>query len=144
LAAGAQWNLGVFALRGSFGYFPLVLSVDDDVFDDNAPSYEVLHSYQLNADAAYYFWAPAKSSRLGLSFGYRYNSELAHGAAVGLQVEADVSKSLAVMVLFALSMYPDGDDRARQALNESSEAKFNFPFGAGLQGGLGIGMRFNL
>jgi hypothetical protein len=142
LAVGGQADLGRVAARASFGYFPLLLSLTDPVASQQAdpPRYEFFHTYQANADAMLFPVAASPTSRLGLDLGYRYNSELGHGVAFGGQGEFDLWPSASVLAMIMFSVFPDGPERMRAKLGEPDK-ELNFPFGAGLMGGLGLGLK---
>lgn len=143
LAAGVQFDVGLFATRASIGYFPLLLSLTDPPGDPqpDSPQFEFFHTYQLNADALMFPLAASAKSRLGLDLGYRYNSRLGHGAAFGGQGEFDLWPSTSVLAMIVFSVFPEGNRRVRAALGEPDK-ELNFPFGAGLSGGLGLGLKF--
>jgi hypothetical protein len=143
LAAGVQLDLAQFALRSSLGYFPLVVSVTDPITTDtpDPPRYEFFNTYQVNAEAILFFMTPSATSRLGADLGYRYNSELGHGVAFGGQGEFDLWSSTSVLAMLTFSVFPNGTDRILKKLNEPDK-QLNFPFGAGFNGGLGLGLKF--
>jgi hypothetical protein len=143
LAAGVQLDLAQFALRSSLGYFPLVVSVTDPITTDtpDPPRYEFFNTYQVNAEAILFFMTPSATSRLGADLGYRYNSELGHGVAFGGQGEFDLWASTSVLAMLTFSVFPNGTDRILKKLNETDK-QLNFPFGAGFNGGLGLGLKF--
>jgi hypothetical protein len=110
LAAGVEFGMGDFALRGSAGYMPLIFSItnaDDLGFE----RFEFRNSAQANADVLFLPWARGSGNRVGLSLGYRYNTLLTHGFALGGQVEATLSDDLTLLVMFNLAFYPDGSYR---------------------------------
>jgi hypothetical protein len=143
LAAGAQLDLGVFALRGTFGYFPLLVSLTDPLSstDPDPPSYEFFHTCQVNVEAMVFFLAPSPKARLGVDAGNRYNSLMGHGIAFGGQGEFDLWSSTSALAMLTLSVYPEGTDRVLSELGDPDK-EANFPFGAGFNGGLGLGLKF--
>jgi hypothetical protein len=144
-AGGVQFDAGAIALRASFAYFPVILIVREDGFSAGSDSsLELLHSAQGNADFLWYFAAPGERSRIGLSVGYRYNTLLLHGVGLAFQGDVTLSDSVRLLYTFGLSLHWQGSDRVRDELGLTSDATFNFPFGAGFQGGAGVGLAFPL
>ena len=139
VGGGLQLDGSVFALRGSFGYMPIFAAIGEDS-EGNAEDFEALHSYQANADLLLFFWAPSDHSRIGVSGGYRYNNVLGHGGAWGLEVEADVAKHMTLMLSLSTAYFPDGTERAVDALGNPDEP-VEFPFGSTFMSGVSIGMR---
>lgn len=139
LSAGLQLDASIFALRGSFAYMPLFAGVGENEAGD-AKSVEVLHSYQVNADLLMFFWAPSPHSRIGVSGGYRYNDVLDHGVAWGLQVETDVAKHTTIFLSLSTAFFPEGSERAHDALGNPDE-KVDFLLGPSFMSGLGVGVR---
>jgi hypothetical protein len=141
IVAGAQWDHGIFALRATAGYMPLLLILADEEtkqFD----RLELINSAQVNADVLLLPITAGKTSRLGLSLGYRYNTALRHGVALGGQVEAELSDAVTVLAMLNFVVFPEGNQLARDALGDPPGVDFNFPFGAGFQGGMGLGLKF--
>ncbi|HKU44091.1 MAG TPA: hypothetical protein VJR89_38285 [Polyangiales bacterium] len=146
VVTGLQLDLGATAIRASGGYMPLVLLVSPDDTNgelDVFSTLEVLHSGQFNTDLLWYFWGPTRQSRIGLSLGYHYNTILKHGAGLAFQGEAALDVDVSIYYTLGLAVYWRGDAHAERELGRS-DASFNFPFGAGLQGGAAIGLLFSL
>ena len=139
LGGGLQLDASIFALRGTFAYMPLLAGIGEDE-DGSAESIEVLHSYQVNADLLMFFWAPSAASRIGVSGGYRYNGVLNHGIAWGVQVEADVAKHSTIVLSLSTAFFPEGNERALDALGNPDE-EVDFVAGPTFQSGIGIGLR---
>ena len=139
VGGGLQLDGSVFALRGSFGYAPVFAAIGETPEGD-VEDFEVLHSYQANADLLLFFWAPSDHSRIGVSGGYRYSNVLGHGAAWGLEVEADVNDHMTLLLSLSTAYFPDGTERALDALGNPNEP-VEFMFGSNFVGGLSIGMR---
>lgn len=138
-----QLDTGAIALRATAGYFPILLLVTERDRPGAFLDVELLHSAQGNADVIWFFHAPSPRSRIGLSLGYHYNSILQHGVGLAFQGEAALSGELVIEYTFGLALFPRGSARARDALGRES-VDFNFPFGAGFQGGGGAALRFPL
>jgi len=139
VGGGLQLNGSVFALRGSFGYMPVFAAIGEDS-EGNAEDFKALHSYQANADLLLFFWAPSDHSRIGVSGGYRYNNVLGHGAAWGLEVEADVAKHMTLMLSLSTAYFPEGNERALDALGNPDKS-VEFAFGSNFLSGASVGMR---
>lgn len=136
--SGLQLDVGGLAVRASLGYMPVLL-----LEGEPAEDFHWLHSLQVNAELIGFVWKPTDHSRIGLSAGYHYNTRLEHGAGVAFQGEAALDDEVIVFYTFGLAWYWRGNERARAELNRP-DADFNFPFGAGFQGGANVGLRFAL
>jgi hypothetical protein len=139
VGGGLQLDGSVFALRGSFGYAPVFAEIGETP-EGEAEDMEVLHTYQANADLLLFFWAPSDHSRIGVSGGYRYNNVLGHGAAWGLEVEADVSQHATLFLSLSTAYFPEGNNGALDALGNPDEP-VEFTFGSNFLSGLSVGMR---
>lgn len=140
IAGGLQLDGSLFALRGSFGYGPLFATIDE-TDAGGAKHLDILHTYQINADAILFFWAPTAESRIGFSGGYRYNSVLGQGGSWGLQAEADVGAHTTLMLSVSTAYFPKGPQRARHALGDP-DGPIEFAGGARFFSGVGLGVRF--
>lgn len=133
LGAGGQLRVDRFALRATLGYEPLLFVVDDDPQDQTLGDIEFSHSAQLNLDCLLL----ATKSEIGASVGYRYNTLLGHGVAVAFQSMFDLWRqrfAFSIPVMY----FPEGTERVRDEHGLSSEYRINFPFGAGIQYGVGV------
>lgn len=137
IGGGAQLRNGPFGLRATVGFDTLLVIADDDPGDTNIGSFEIATGLQLSADALVVFGEAER----GVSLGYRYNSVLGHGAAVGYQSTLDVFGQRFVFTL-PFIYFPRGTERVREELGLSSRHRINHPFGAGFQYGMGIAWRF--
>jgi hypothetical protein len=132
IGAGGQLRFGAFGLRASAGYQPLLFVVDRRVDDQDVGEIEFMSSGQLNLDVVL-----LSQSEIGASLGYRYNTLLGHGAALAFQSmfelwQQDFSFSVPLMY------YPQGTNQVLDELGLSSEYHVNFPFGGGIQYGVGV------
>lgn len=139
LAAGAQVDLGRFAVRPSVGYLP-VFAVLETSDPGEQPDIELLHSYQVNADALWYFASLSSGTRIGAGAGYRYNSVLGHGGSLGGYAEVAVASSVDLLGELTLMLFP----QARERLEDELDGGEHVPVNAivGLQFGLGLGLKF--
>jgi hypothetical protein len=131
--AGGQLRIDGFGLRATLGYEPLLFVMDDDPQDQTLGAIEVSHSGQLNLDSLLL----STKSEVGASVGYRYNTLLGHGVAVAFQSMFDLWRqrfAFSIPVMY----FPEGTERVRDEYRLSSEYKINFPFGAGIQYGIGV------
>lgn len=140
VGGGLQLDGSVFALRGSFGYGPVLALIDDSEAGGDV-RLDLLNTYQVNADALLFFWAPSSASRIGFSGGYRYNSVLGQGASWGLQAEADVAEHTTLMLSVSAAYFPDGPRRARETLG-NPDGRVTFAGRARYFSGVGLGVRF--
>jgi hypothetical protein len=133
LGAGGQLRIDGFGLRATLGYEPLLFLVDDDPQDQTFGAVEFSHSAQLNLDSLLL----ASKSEIGASLGYRYNTLLGHGVAVAFQSMFDLWRqrfAFSIPVMY----FPDGTERVRDEYGLSRDYEINFPFGAGIQYGIGV------
>jgi hypothetical protein len=131
--AGGQLRAGGFGLRATLGYEPLLFVVDDDPQDQTFGDVEFSHSAQLNVDSLFL----TTQSEIGASIGYRYNTVLGHGVAVAFQSMFDLWRqrfAFSIPVMY----FPEGTERVRDEYGLSPEYRINFPFGAGIQYGIGV------
>jgi hypothetical protein len=132
VGAGGQLRLGAFGLRATAGYQPLLFVVDRDVDDQDVGDIEFMSSGQLNLDVLL-----LSQSEMGASLGYRYNTLLGHGAALAFQSMFELwgqHFSFSIPVMY----FPEGTNQVLDELGLSSEYRINFPFGAGIQYGVGV------
>jgi hypothetical protein len=133
LGLGGQLRYGHWGLRASVGYQPLLFLIDDDPGDQTFGAFEFSNSAQLNVDTLLLF-GPSES---GVSLGYRYNTLLGHGAGVAYQTSFDLwSQRFAFSI--PLLYFPEATARVRREFGLSSQYDVNFPFGAGIQYGVGV------
>ena len=134
---GGQLRFENLALRASAAYQPQYFVVDKDPWDDEFARFEFAHSAQLNLDAIYLFGASEK----GASLSYRYSTLLGHGLGAAYQSYVDLAGAR-----FALSVpvvyYPAASQRVRRELGLTGDERINFPFGPGMEYGIGIAWLF--
>jgi hypothetical protein len=142
LAVGGELRLGNAGLRASGGANLIILTlVDADTY--SLSSIEVFGTGQLNADA-YLFFPLQGGADLGLSVGAKYNTLLGFGIGGAFEVRKQLRPRLGLGVSVGLVYYPDGADRLVEKEGFPPDVEFNFPFGAGLQGGGGVALTFDL
>lgn len=137
VGAGGQLRFDNVGLRASFAYQPQHFLVDDDPVDDEFARFELAHSAQLNLDAFYLF---GKSDK-GVSLSYRYSTLLGHGLGVAYQSYVEVAGArfeLSTPIVY----YPAAPRRVREGLGLHGDEQVNFPFGPGLEYGLGFAWLF--
>ena len=137
VGVGGQFRIGPAGVRMSVGYLPQLFIIDEDPGDEEFPRFEVASTLQLNFDAFYMFG----SSEKGASLSYRYNSLLGHGVGVAYRSNFELSGArfeLTVPVIF----YPSGSERVREHYGIAESARVNFPFGAGIDYGVGVAWLF--
>jgi len=137
VGVGGQFRIGPAGVRMSVGYLPQLFIIDEDPEDEEFPRFEVAGTVQLNFDAFYMFG----SSEKGASLSYRYNSLLGHGVGVAYRSNLELSGArfeLTVPVIF----YPSGSERVREHYGIAESARVNFPFGAGIDYGVGVAWLF--
>lgn len=137
VGAGGQLRLDNLGLRASVAYQPQHFLVDDDPVDDEFARFELAHSAQLNLDAFYLF---GKSEK-GVSLSYRYSTLLGHGLGAAYQSYIEIAGArfeLSTPVVY----YPAARERVRDALGVYGDEQVNFPFGPGLEYGVGFAWLF--
>jgi len=100
--------------------------------------FEGAHSGQLSA-GAYVSFNPGKRFVAGLNAGYRFNSVLGHGFAIGFDGLLNLSRLLALQFNVGPLVFPDGDDRFKAEVGLPSNVSFDFPRPA-VQIGIGVGL----
>lgn len=137
VGVGGQLRIGNAGVRLSLGYLPQLFIIDDDPEDEEFPRFKVASTVQLNVDTFYLFG----NSEKGASLDYRYNSLLGHGVGVAYRSNFELSGArfeLSVPVIY----YPSGAERVREKYGLASGAHVNFPFGAGIDYGVGVAWLF--
>jgi hypothetical protein len=132
VGAGGQLHYGIVGFRATLAYQPLMFLVDADPGDKEFGSFEFSNSIQLNADAL----LVDPDSEIGGSLGYRFNDVLGHGVSVAYQSMFE-AWGQRFSLSFPVTYYPNGTSRVRDRFDIESDYKINFPFGAGLQFGMG-------
>jgi hypothetical protein len=129
---GGQFRVGMFGVRGTLAYQPLLFLVDADPADKTFGAFEFSNSIQLNVDTM----LVTLDTERGGSIGYRYNDLLGHGISVAYQSAFD-AWGQHFSLSFPVTYYPAATGRVRDKLGIASDYEINFPFGAGLQFGMG-------
>jgi hypothetical protein len=129
---GGQLRSGMFGFRGTVAYQPLLFLVDADPADKTFGAFEFSNSIQLNVDVL----LVGTETEKGGSLGYRFNDLLGHGISVAYQATFD-AWGQHFSLSFPVTYYPGATGRVRDKLGIASDYEINFPFGAGLQFGMG-------
>jgi hypothetical protein len=132
VGAGGQVRYGMLGLRATIAYQPLMFLVDADPGDKDFGAFEFSNSIQLNTDALI---VDADSGQGG-SLGYRFNDVLGHGVSGAYQSMFE-AWGQRFSLSFPVTYYPQGTSRVRERFDIDPDYKVNFPFGAGLQFGMG-------
>lgn len=132
VGVGAQMRSGMLGLMASVAYQPLLFLVDADPADKTFGAFEFSNSFQLNVDAL----LVTTESGTGGSLGYRFNDLLGHGVSVAYQSTFD-AWGQHFGLSFPVTYYPAATSRVRDELGIAADYEINFPFGAGLQFGMG-------
>jgi hypothetical protein len=133
VGGGGQLRSGPFGLRATVAYQPLLFLVDADPADKTFGAFEFSNSFQLNVDA---LLVGTDAEEQGGSVGYRFNDLLGHGISVAYQSAFD-AWGQHFNLSFPVTYYPSATQRVRDRLDIASGYEINFPFGAGLQFGMG-------
>ena len=132
VGVGGLVRSGVFGLQGTVAYQPLLFLVDADPADKKFGAFEFANSIQLNVDAM----LVGAQSETGGSIGYRFNDVLGHGVTLAYQSVFEMWGEH-FSLSFPVTYYPAATSRVRDRLDIASGYEINFPFGAGLQFGMG-------
>lgn len=132
VGAGGQVHYGMLGFRATLAYQPLMFLVDADPADKEFGSFEFSNSIQLNADV---LLVDAGSGQGG-SLGYRVNDVLGQGVSVAYQSMFEAWGER-FSLSFPVTYYPNGTSRVRDRFGIENDYKINFPFGAGVQFGVG-------
>lgn len=132
VGVGGQIRSGNFGVMASVAYQPLLFLVDADPADKTFGAFEFSNSLQLNVDAL----LVTTESGTGGSLGYRFNDLLGHGVSVAYQSTFD-AWGQHFGLSFPVTYYPAATSRVRDELGIAADYEINFPFGAGLQFGMG-------
>jgi hypothetical protein len=132
VGGGGQLRAGPFGFRATVAYQPLLFLVDADPADKTFGAFEFSNSFQLNVDAL----LVGTDTEQGGSVGYRFNDLLGHGISVAYQSAFD-AWGQHFSLSFPVTYYPNATERVRDQLDIASDYEINFPFGAGLQFGMG-------
>jgi hypothetical protein len=137
VGVGGQVRSGVFGVRGTVAYQPLLFLVDADPADKEFGAFAFVNSIQFNVDAM----LVGVESERGGSLGYRFNDLLGHGVTLAYQ---SVFKAWdqRFSLSFPVTYYPAATERVRARLGIERDYAINFPFGAGLQYGVGAAWVF--
>lgn len=132
IGGGGQLRSGPFGLRATVAYQPQLFLVDADPADKKFGAFEFANSFQLNVDAL----LVSTDTEQGGSVGYRFNDLLGHGISIAYQSVFD-AWGQHFSLSFPVTYYPSATERVRDRLDIASGYEINFPFGAGLQFGMG-------
>jgi hypothetical protein len=132
VGVGGLVRSGVFGLQGTVAYQPLLFLVDKDPADKTFGAFEFANSIQLNVDAM----LVGAQSETGGSIGYRFNNLLGHGVTLAYQSVFEMWGEH-FSLSFPVTYYPAATSRVRDRLDIAPGYEINFPFGAGLQFGMG-------
>ena len=144
LSAGPYYGFGSglgfgtrdVGVRGLIGWSPVIVAIEN-------PSSELklYSSVMVGPDLYFRLLKPRTATDLGGLVGYRYDSLLGHGVAVGGYAQVELSQILDVNVSVGFLFFPDGEDKLRQEENLSSSTTFSFP-GPKVNFGINVGLAF--
>lgn len=133
VGVGGQLRSGMLGLRATVAYQPLLFLVDADPADKTFGAFEFSNSVQLNLDAM----LVSTDTGTGGSLGYRFNDLLGHAISVAYQSRFELWGQH-FDLSFPVTYYPGATRRVREQLGIANDYEINFPFGAGLQFGMGV------
>ena len=144
IGGGVRLGGGGFALEAAGGWMPLLLVVQpsaEDIRNGHFAKLAFVSSWVADLDAEVLILKPMPATEFGAKVGYRYDSVLSHGVALGLYASIDLSRQLVGRVYGGVLVFPNGEAGARDAIGLSPSSQFSFP-GPTLQGGLSFGLAF--
>jgi hypothetical protein len=135
--AGMQVGTSTFGLRLVAGWNPLFASVQEP--GDDTPSIEFYSSWMAAPDLYLSLLESKKGAHAGAQLGYRYDSELKHGFAIGGYGSMRVAHTLEGIVQGGLLIYPNGEEELIAGHRELAGSDFSFP-GPGVSFGVSLAL----
>ncbi len=126
-----------FGIAASGAWLPVIISVQRSAEDP--PEFEFYSSGQVNGDLYVRFAEAGPQTEIGGQGGYRYNTLLGHGGALGGYANIDLGPSLVGQVAGGILIFPDGEKRVLREADLPDGAYFNFP-GPSFQIGVSLGL----
>lgn len=139
LGLGVQVGIPRVGLRVSGGWIPILIETRASY--SNRSTLNVYSSGVISADFFLNLFSADEPERAGPLFGYRYDSLLGHGLAVGGWGGIHLSRSLDMLLEAGAMGYFKGEDNLRHNANISDDYSFGFPgpsFAIGVAGTLAI------
>jgi hypothetical protein len=124
-------------VRAVVGWAPLIINVEQG----SSSELKFYSSLVVAPDLYLRLFEPRPTTDLGALAGYRYNSALGHGFAVGGYARARLSTAVDVNISVGVLVFPDGENRLRQDKNIPSTTSFEFP-GPKVHFGINAGLAF--
>jgi hypothetical protein len=123
------------AVVAGAGYAPaLVFTVDEN---EGLDEFHFVHGFQIDADLAIRLIGGV--TEVGAEPGYRFNTALGHGFAVGGYAQRRLTDELALRASYGFLIYPDAHDSVRETDQVPDDARLS-GVGPILQGGLAIAL----
>jgi len=121
--AGLGFGNRTVGVRASAGWSPLLLVEEQG----SSSSLKFYSSWMVAPDVYARLLSPQPTSDIGAQAGYRYDSLLGHGLAVGGYGQIALSRSLDANVSIGFLVYPDGENRLKREKNLPSSTGYSFP-----------------
>ncbi len=135
---GVQVGTLDFGLRAAAGWTPVLLAVTGTTTD-----LKFYGGGQISPDLYVRLVSPRETTHIGAQGGYRYNSLLGHGLAVGGYAQFGVSPAIDCLISAGLVIYPDGENHIKKEESALAGAQFAFP-GPSVNFGISVGLLFPL
>ncbi len=135
---GLQLGTETVGVRGSVAWMPHLFALDRG---GGSTDLEFRSALLLSPDLYVRVLHPRPRTHVGLEAGYRYSSLLGSGVAAGFYVQFGIGpRWLDALVTGGVLVFPNGEDRAREELNQPF-ANFRFP-GPAVNVGATVGLAF--
>ena len=142
-AVGAELRLGPVGARASAGGNLIMLTVSDSETEE-IDSFHAFATGQGNADLYAFPIRFDNGLELGVSAGGRFNTLLGLGFGGALEARRQLGPRTGLRAALGFTAFPDGEDRLVEKEDFPADAEFNFPLGAGLQGGAQVALTYDL
>jgi hypothetical protein len=96
----------------SLAFLPILTTYSPD--PETFPDFKLLTSFQLNASMYIGLYRPDPRTDLGITFGYKYNTLLRHGATVAFYFQRELGAHWVLHGFAGPCIFPDAEDQIRR------------------------------
>jgi hypothetical protein len=115
LGLGIRTGWARVGLDTSFAFFPILATYSPN--PETFPDFELLLTFQATGSIYVGLYRPDPRTTLGISFGYKYNSLLRHGATVAFYLQRELSAHWTLQGFVGPAIFPDAEDQIRQKMD---------------------------